>query len=83
MIGGVDTHMAGDIGKLTDLSTPDFAIDTEIGIVVQHSLRNTAARADLGISTELATVYFSRFVNSGSTESLVMLLPSARKRLRR
>ncbi|MCY1243276.1 hypothetical protein D9M72_562840 [compost metagenome] len=55
MIGGVDAHMAGDIGKLANLRTPDFAIDAEIGIIIEHSFRNAAALAYLCVATECAT----------------------------
>src|SRR5690606_15212778 len=55
MVGGVDAHMACDIGELADLRAPDFAIDAEIGIVAQHGFRNAAALTNLRIATECTT----------------------------
>ncbi len=63
MIGRIDAHMAGNIGKLANLCTPDFAVDTEIGIVIKHSFRNPATRADFRVTAKLAAVNFGSIVN--------------------
>src|SRR5690606_25849943 len=63
MVGGVDAHMAGNIGKLADLRAPDFAIDAKIGVISQHGFRNAAALANLGIAPDCAADDNGRFVN--------------------